>query len=51
LNVLARGYSLTTRDDGRTVIRSADQVDAGDRLVTRLARGRITSRVEQKHVE
>lgn len=51
LNVLARGYSLTTRDDGRTVIRSADQIDAGDRLVTRLARGRITSRVEQKHVE
>ena len=51
LNVLARGYSLTTREDGRSVVRSADQVAVGDRVVTRLARGRITSRVEQKQLD
>ncbi len=48
LNVLARGYSLTTRADGRTVVRDAAAVDDGERLVTRLARGRIVSRVEQR---
>lgn len=51
LNVLARGYSLTTRDDGRTVVRRADQIPVGDRIVTRLAAGRITSRVEQQHLD
>lgn len=48
LNVLARGYSLTTREDGVTVVRCADDVVVGERLLTRLSRGRITSRVEQK---
>jgi exodeoxyribonuclease VII large subunit len=46
LNVLARGYSLTTRDDGHTVLRDADRVADGDRIVTRLAKGVIASRVE-----
>lgn len=46
LNILARGYSLTTRADGRTVLRDADQVAAGERIVTRLARGVVTSVVE-----
>jgi len=48
LNVLARGYSLTTRGDGLTVVRDAAHVASGERLITRLARGRITSRVEQQ---
>lgn len=51
LNVLARGYSLTTRDDGHTVLRDADQVAPGDQVITRLARGKITSRVEQRLVD
>ncbi len=46
LRVLARGYSLTTRDDGRNVIRKADDIQPGDRIITRLAEGRLISRVE-----
>lgn len=47
LNVLARGYSLTrTEADGR-VVRTADQVRPGDRLVTTVQSGRIVSRVEK----
>jgi exodeoxyribonuclease VII large subunit len=45
LNILARGYSLTTRDDGRSVVRAADQVAPGDILITRFQRGTVTSRV------
>jgi exodeoxyribonuclease VII large subunit len=47
LGVLARGYSLTLKDDGKTVVRSADDVSAGDLIVTRLASGRVFSRVER----
>ncbi len=46
LAVLARGYSLTLRDDDRSLIRSADELRVGDRMLTRLAHGRIASRVE-----
>lgn len=46
LNVLKRGYSLTRGVDGEHLIRSAADVKSGDRLVTRLADGEITSRVE-----
>jgi exodeoxyribonuclease VII large subunit len=51
LNVLARGYSLTRREGDEQVIRSAGQVRPGDRLVTLLGQGRITSRVEDVGVE
>jgi exodeoxyribonuclease VII large subunit len=47
LNVLARGYSLTMKEQERTVLRSPDQVQPGDRLVTRVAHGVIISRVEE----
>jgi exodeoxyribonuclease VII large subunit len=47
LKILARGYSLTTHDDGHTVLRQAEQVGVGQRILTRLAQGRIMSRVEQ----
>jgi exodeoxyribonuclease VII large subunit len=40
--VLRRGYSLTTRPDGRP-IRSAAEVRPGDRLLTRLADGTVKS--------
>jgi exodeoxyribonuclease VII large subunit len=45
LAVLDRGYALVLGDDGR-LIRSAEQVSAGDRVRTRLADGSFTSRVE-----
>jgi exodeoxyribonuclease VII large subunit len=45
LQVLARGYSLTLTADGR-VVQSADQVQPGDRIVTRLNSGSLTSTVD-----
>ena len=47
LNVLGRGYSLTRREADGVVVRSADQVQPGERLVTRLQNGQVFSRVEQ----
>lgn len=45
LGVLQRGYSLTTDANGK-VLRSIEEIDAGDRLTTRLAEGEIISVVE-----
>jgi exodeoxyribonuclease VII large subunit len=47
LNVLSRGYSLTLKEADYAVVRSASQVQPGDRLVTRVGVGRIVSRVEE----
>jgi exodeoxyribonuclease VII large subunit len=47
LNVLGRGYSLTRREGDGVVVRSPDQVQHGERLVTRLQHGQIFSRVEE----
>ncbi len=44
LSVLGRGYSVTTSRNGR-IIRDACDVRAGDELTTRVARGKIDSRV------
>jgi exodeoxyribonuclease VII large subunit len=50
LNVLKRGYSLTRTADGEHLIRSVADAKPGDRIVTRVADGEITSRVEDpKH--
>ena len=46
LSVLARGYSLTQRADDGTLIESAQQVEAGELIRTRLSQGEIVSRVE-----
>ncbi|HEV3165845.1 MAG TPA: exodeoxyribonuclease VII large subunit [Isosphaeraceae bacterium] len=46
LAVLARGYSITLQEDGTTVLQSADSVRPGDLILTRLAAGSLTSRVE-----
>jgi exodeoxyribonuclease VII large subunit len=46
LAVLARGYSLTLNPDDLSLIRSPDQVQPGQLILTRLANGQITSRVE-----
>ncbi|MDP7277797.1 MAG: exodeoxyribonuclease VII large subunit [Planctomycetaceae bacterium] len=45
LEVLARGYSMTLSGDGG-VIREADQLAAGDEIVTVFSRGRAISRIE-----
>jgi exodeoxyribonuclease VII large subunit len=45
LSVLGRGYALVLSTEG-SLIRSAAQVAAGDRVTTRLADGAFTSRVE-----
>ncbi len=50
LGVLARGYSITQRDDGG-LVRKTDDVKEGDRMVTRLPDGKITSRVESTETE
>jgi exodeoxyribonuclease VII large subunit len=45
LNTLARGYSLTRTPDGK-LLRDAAEAKPGDVIVTRLATGELTSRVE-----
>lgn len=45
LRVLDRGFSVTVLDDG-TVVRDARQVKPGERVMTRLRKGRVRSRVE-----
>lgn len=57
LSILARGYSITFRDDGgrdaggrgarREALRGVEGVAAGDRLVTRLATGSLVSEVTE----
>jgi exodeoxyribonuclease VII large subunit len=49
LGVLARGYSLTCRVADGAVVRAPPDVRPGDRIVTRLARGQVVSRVEPDH--
>ncbi|MFN0053375.1 MAG: exodeoxyribonuclease VII large subunit [Planctomycetales bacterium] len=46
LQVLERGYSVTRRSDSGSVVQSAQQVQPGDLIETRLRAGRIVSRVE-----
>lgn len=43
--MLARGWTITRRDDG-TVVRRADDVAAGSRIVTVFAGGHVTSTVD-----
>jgi exodeoxyribonuclease VII large subunit len=45
LKVLSRGYSLTLKDDGATVVRTSRDVSPGDLIRTRLASGTIASQV------
>jgi exodeoxyribonuclease VII large subunit len=49
LATLNRGYALVTEPDSGRIIRSNEQLKAGDKLITRLANGRFTSRVEVLH--
>ena len=47
LNVLSRGYSLTHKEGERAMLYESKQVRPGQRIVTRLQRGEIISRVEE----
>jgi exodeoxyribonuclease VII large subunit len=47
LNVLARGYTLTRKEEEREVLRRAADVRPGDVLITRLHSGVVRSRVEE----
>jgi exodeoxyribonuclease VII large subunit len=51
LNVLARGYSLTRKENETSLLHDAGQVQPGERIVTRLQHGEIISRVEEKASE
>jgi exodeoxyribonuclease VII large subunit len=44
-SILSRGFSFTMTADGRS-LQNADQVHAGDMLVTRLQHGQVTSVVK-----
>jgi exodeoxyribonuclease VII large subunit len=44
--VLARGYSVTTREVSGEVLRDSRQVQPGERILTRLAAGQLVSRIE-----
>ncbi|MBP0048465.1 exodeoxyribonuclease VII large subunit [Marinobacterium sp. AK62] len=46
LATLERGYAIVQDDKGQAIT-SASQVQPGDRLITRLHHGQVTSRVEQ----
>lgn len=46
LKVLGRGYSLTFRGDGQTVLRDASAVQPGETIRTVLGKGEVFSRVE-----
>ena len=45
LEVLGRGYSVTRTTEGH-VVRSADDLKSGDQIITTLASGSVSSRVE-----
>lgn len=47
LAVLGRGYSLTERVSNGVVVRDAQTLEIGEQLMTRLAQGRVLSRVEE----
>ncbi len=49
LHVLERGYALVYGPDGR-LLRDAVQVNAGDLVAVRLARGRFSAEVKQREV-
>ncbi|MBI84594.1 MAG: exodeoxyribonuclease VII large subunit [Planctomycetaceae bacterium] len=48
LQVLGRGFSLTMRTRDGQLVQTADMLEAGEQISTRLAHGKITSRVEKR---
>jgi exodeoxyribonuclease VII large subunit len=50
VNVLARGWTITRTADG-VVVRSPQDVAAGDVITTQFAAGSVSSRVESDRTE
>ena len=48
LAILGRGYSITMKIPGGGIMRDSMDLKAGDRVETRLGRGKFISRVEEK---
>lgn len=51
LKVMARGYSLAYDEDEKKLLRSVRETKAGDRLVVRLADGKLSCSVAAVHGE
>jgi exodeoxyribonuclease VII large subunit len=51
LGVLERGYAVVWKTAGATALRAASEVQPGDELRIRLARGRLRARVESREDE
>lgn len=51
LATLGRGYAIVKRLPDGAIVRDADAVNLGDRIETRVARGRLVSTVDEKHKE
>lgn len=51
LAILDRGYAVCYESDGRTVVRSVEQVKAGDRVRVRVSDGRVESVVDSTEKE
>lgn len=51
LGVLERGYAVVWKTTGATALRAASEVQPGDELRIRLARGRLRARVESREDE
>lgn len=49
LGVLNRGYSITYRADDRKIVRKASEVAPGQKVIVRLADGRLECGVEKSH--
>jgi exodeoxyribonuclease VII large subunit len=49
LGVLQRGYAICLDPSTGVVVRSADQVEPGDPVAVKLARGTLDCRVEAAH--
>jgi exodeoxyribonuclease VII large subunit len=47
LSILARGYSMTSDEQGKLIL-SADDINAGETIVTRFREGQVTSIVSSK---
>lgn len=48
LNILSRGYSITQKEPGLSVIRDASEVSVGDRIKIKLHRGTLGCKVEEQ---
>ena len=46
LGILNRGYSITIAEDNKNVIKDSSDLEKGDIIKTRLAKGEVTSKVE-----